>query len=82
VGFVMVCPLTIGFTTPLAGDFVDNLLDESFPKMMYKTQMFHDNAIYNMDKIFFRNVFYILFRGRGTRFIGSFYHLYESRISK
>lgn len=32
VGLVIVCPLTIGFTTPLAGDFVDNLLDVSFPE--------------------------------------------------
>lgn len=32
MGLVIVCPLTIGFTTPLAGDFVDNILDESFPE--------------------------------------------------
>lgn len=31
VGFVIVCPLTIGFTTPLAGDFGDIFFDDSFP---------------------------------------------------
>jgi len=65
VGFVIVCPLTIGFTTPLAGDFVDKLLDESFPKIMYEIQMFHDNTIHdNIDKIFFNNVSCKLFRKR------------------
>jgi len=33
VGLVIVCPPTIGFTTPFAGDFVDNLADGSLPEI-------------------------------------------------